>query len=66
MKVNGLCNRKDSINKKFLKDFEVFSKKMDSMSMCKELSEKEKHHNENSVAKCVSGSCKLEDLPTKK
>lgn len=61
-KVNGLCGRKDSINKKFIKDFEVFVQKMGTMSSCAALSEKEKQHNENSNAKCIANQCKLEDI----
>ncbi len=66
IKINGLCGRKDSINKKFTADFDKFIEKMRAVSSCSELSEKEKSHNEHSVAKCLAGQCKLEDLPAAK
>lgn len=66
IKINGLCGRKDSINKKYTKDFDQFIEKMRAVSSCMELSEKEKAHNENSVAKCLNNQCKLEDIPAKK
>lgn len=66
IKVNGLCARKDSINKKFIKDFDAFVLKMSTMSSCSALSEKEKHHNENSNPKCIAGQCKLEDTAPEK
>lgn len=65
IKINGLCGRKDSINKKFTADFDKFVEKMRAVSSCMELSEKEKAHNEHSVAKCAAGTCKLEDIPKK-
>lgn len=65
VKINGLCSRKDAINKKFTADFDKFIEKMRTVSNCMELSEKEKAHNENSVAKCAAGTCKLEDIPAK-
>lgn len=67
VKVNGLCGRKDSINKKFIKDFDAFVIKMAAVSSCSALSEKEKNHNENSDPKCIGNQCKLEDTaPSKK
>lgn len=65
-KVNGLCGRKDSINKKFVKDFEEFVKKMSKVSDCAVLSDKEKTHNEIAEAKCMTDQCKLEDPPAAK
>lgn len=66
IKVNGLCGRKDSINKKFVKDFEKFVIKMREVSSCMDLTEKEKTHNELAEAKCASDQCKLEDPPADK
>lgn len=66
IKINGLCGRKDSINKKFTADFDKFIVKMSAVSSCMELSEKEKSHNENSVVKCLNNQCKLEAVAAKK
>jgi hypothetical protein len=65
VKINGLCGRKDSINKKFTTDFDKFILKMSAVSSCMALNEKEKKHNENSIAKCLNNQCKLEDVPEK-
>lgn len=63
LKVNGICGRKDAINKKFTKDFDLFTQKMAQISSCAALSDKEKDHNEKAEAKCAAGQCKLQDPP---
>ncbi|MCC6138051.1 MAG: hypothetical protein IT287_05425 [Bdellovibrionaceae bacterium] len=63
LKVNGICGRKDSINKKFTKDFDLFTQKMAAVSSCSQLSDKEKAHNANAEAKCITNQCKLQEPP---
>lgn len=58
-KVSGICGRNDSINKKFIKDFELFATKMAAVSSCTELTEEEKKYNQVSIVECAAGQCKL-------
>ncbi len=58
-KVPGVCDRPDSIAKNHIKDYEQFVIKMAKISSCPKLTELQKTENQESVAYCANGQCKL-------
>lgn len=58
-KVDGVCGKKDSVNKKFIQDFSKFANQLNAAASCVKLSEKEIADNELASAKCISGQCKI-------